>query len=448
VSTLDRLACLRLGKKPADIDRALRAVVRAAYSTTPVYRSLLAGSPVDVSQIRTRADLAKLPVVSKVQMLEGFPTGALRGNVDPGRCQMRFTSGSTGMPFAVFYNRLERWFRRAGLLRAIGRHTPIRWPLRIVEIGTGPNQLSQIRRPAGSSASRRLARLSPLVVVHVSRELPPAEQVERIRRAGASIVTGHPSLLELVAETLVRDPERPVRARLVICRGEVLSPRVRDMLSAAFQCPVVDFYNCEEIGNIAWECPAHPDRMHVNEDLCWLETIDEDGAVTQAGAAGRVVVTSLYNRTMPFVRYLLDDQARRMGPDDERCDCGHRGRTISLVQGRAQDFLCLPDGRRVSPRVFDSIVARAVLGGLGKTGFLEIRSAVRYQVIQETVDRFRVRLMVGGGGLSSDNLGAVRAAVEALHPEVRCEVEPVDELPLEPSGKRRAILSRVTGGDP
>jgi len=447
VSSLDRLARFRLGKKPADVDRALRAVVQAAYSATPVYRRRRAERPVDVSQIRTRADLAKLPVVSKVEMLEGFPTGALRRGVDPNRCQIRFTSGSTGMPFAVFYSRSERWFRRAGLLRAIAQHTSIRWPLRIVEIGTGPNQLSQLRHPTSSGPFRRSDRLRPLIVVHVSRELPPAEQVERIRCAAADIVTGHPSLLELVAETLARDPERPINAQLVMSRGEVLSPRVRDLLSAVFHCPVVDFYNCEEIGNIAWQCPVHRDRMHVNEDLCWLEVLEDDGAVAREEAPGRVVVTSLYNTTMPFIRYLLDDRASRTGPDDAVCDCGHRGRTISLVQGRAQDFMRLPDGRRISPRVVDSIVASAVLGGLGKAGFLEIRGAVRYQVVQETLDRFRVRLMTPSGGFSSGEREAVRAAIEALHPDVRCEVELVHELPLEPSGKRRAILSHVPGGD-
>jgi phenylacetate-CoA ligase len=433
-----RLLRFKLGKSQADIDRVLRFLIPYAYRAIPVYRALAERHRVDPHTVQSAEDLNSLPIVSKQDLLAGFPKGVVREGIDPLQLQKRFTSGSTGVPFVALYSSSDRWFRRAGLLRAISRCTHLHWPLRIAELGIGAQQVAQLQ--GRSKHSHALDTLRPFVVHHIPRAATVTEQVRMLRATRADVVTGHPSLLQLAAEELVRSGLDWRQPRIVLSRGEVLSPRVRELLGQAFSCPVVDFYNCEEIGNIAWQCPLDVNRMHVNQDLCQLEIIDEDGAAAPDGKVGRVVVTSLYNTAMPFIRYLLDDRAAIV--DRGRCACGYKGTTISLVQGRSQDLIVLPNGKLVSPRVVDSLIAQAILSGSAQANRLENFQLITYQIIQETEQEFTIR-MAGPGSRRPELPQALRAALQDVHPDIHCSFRLEDELPLEPSGKRRAIISRV-----
>lgn len=432
----------KLGKSQADIDRVIRFLVPYAYQHIPMYRDIMRSCNIDRRAIRCTADLVKLPLVSKKEMLSKFPVGVVKEGTDPLGLQKRFTSGSTGVPFAILYYSLERWFRRAGLLRALSHCTKLRWPLRIAELGIGNQQLTQLRNRNKHSLSLPFGYLRPFVVDHVPRSLPPDEQMKRLYAAQPDIVTGHPSLLQLVAERLLQSDSDWKRPRLVVSRGEVLSSHVRELITDGFGCRVVDFYNCEEIGNIAWQCPLDAKKMHVNHDLCWFEAVDDDGLQVPDGKAGRVVVTSLYNTAMPFVRYMLDDRAMVIHRD--RCECGYQGTTISLVEGRDEDFIFLPDGERVSPRVIDSLVGVAMVGGQTEADHLASLGLMKYQIIQETLEEFTVRLSTRAYGVPGLQ-ERMQTALQGLHPKLHCSFELHDELLLEPSGKHRAILSKVTG---
>lgn len=126
----------------------------------------------------------------------------------------------------------------------------------------------------------------------------------------------------------------------------------------AFGCRLAEICNCEEVGNVAWECPRTAGVMHVNSDACVLEIVDEDGRPARSGEGGRVIVTNLFNRTMPFIRYELGDRAALL--PSKRCECGYDGPSMTLVAGRSGDFIRPPSGRRVSLRTIHSLIGAAV----------------------------------------------------------------------------------------
>ena len=95
---------------------------------------------------------------------------------------------------------------------------------------------------------------------------------------------------------------------LVVCRGEVLDEQTRSLLAKAFAGKIVDYYNAEEIGNVAYECPDDHEKMHVNTGSCILEILNDQGVSKGLGEEGRIVVTNLFNHTMPFIRYDLGDR--------------------------------------------------------------------------------------------------------------------------------------------
>ena len=207
-----------------------------------------------------------------------------------------------------------------------------------------------------------------------------------------------------------------------------------------FGCPVADFYNSEEIGNIGWECRDHRGIYHVNTDACILELLDDQDCAVPPGIEGRVIVTNLYNRTMPIIRYDSGDYATWHRAEAVPCSCGAKTPTLSAIHGRADDFLTMPDGRRISPLV----ALTTALNGCTTIGFdgTYTDQVRQFQVIQEAVDEIIVRV-VPGVSLPMNLHTKVHAEFRKLHPDLKIDVSIVDKIPLEASGKLRRIVSQI-----
>jgi phenylacetate-CoA ligase len=311
------------------------------------------------------------------------------------------------------------------LLRAIRRNTRLPFPFTITEVGTGEVGL----RRRGPEQSLLLAR-----VVRIPRLMPVAEQVTRAIDSRPQVLTGSPSCLEILADGLVERATR-IRPRLVVSRGEVLRVATRKHLQDVFSCRVVDYYNCDEVGNIAWQCPHDAAVLHVNTDGCIVEVV-ADGERCPPGVPGRVVLTNLYNWTMPFIRYEIGDRAALLPEARKPCRCGHRGPSLTPIEGREGDYLWTTNGRRISPRSVDSLIALAVLCEDASGNAVR-----RYQVVQEEDGCFHVRAIP-----RTRDLGPLAKRIESslrrLDPELQVAVEFVEDLPTEPSGKFRAIYSK------
>jgi phenylacetate-CoA ligase len=92
----------------------------------------------------------------------------------------------------------------------------------------------------------------------------------------------------------------PVRG--VFTTAEKLFPQQREVIEAVFGCRVFDCYGSSEVQNIATECPRG--RMHINADYVVVET---DGRERAGDGSAPLLVTSLRNYAMPFLRYRNED---------------------------------------------------------------------------------------------------------------------------------------------
>ncbi len=269
------------------------------------------------------------------------------------------------------------------------------------------------------------------------RTLSMKRQLEKLDSYRPHVVTGCPSFLELVAQALLDRSHAAVQPRLVVARGERLLGRARERLAAAFGCRVVDYYNVQEVGNVAWECPLDPDIMHINTDLCVLEVVDAAGQPLPPEEEGRIVVTNLYNLTMPFVRYALGDRGVMKSDEKTHCLCGARGPSMYPPVGREDEFIVLSDGSAISPRLIDDMVMDCLHWG-NDPNF--VPKPAEYRVFQELSGRLVVKL--------SAPEHVVRAVGQRLPPLVSaldrglgCEVEGVEALEAHPSGKVRVVSS-------
>jgi phenylacetate-CoA ligase len=145
------------------------------------------------------------------------------------------------------------------------------------------------------------------------------------------------------------------------------------------------------------------------------------------GEPGRVLVTDLHNFGMPFIRYENGDVAVI---DPEPCGCGRGLPLLKYVEGRVEDVVHLPDGRRLTGLYFVHI-------------FKDFELIRYYKVTQNRRDMLRIQIVprrADAAGL----IEAVKAALGAqLGPLVELHVELVEDIPLTGAGKRRVVESRL-----
>jgi len=424
-----------VGKSSKRIDGVVRKLVRDAYRNVPRFRRRLDATSVPPHEIRSAGDLRRIPIETRAAIFAVPRDDSIRQGVNLRSCPTCETSGTTGEPLTIYLTRSEMLYRRLLLFRAMRRNARFSFPLTMAEVGTGLIRMGAHRRDIvqGSGVVR---------VTKIARSLSGTEQARQLLLAAPQIVIGPPSCLELAAEA-IESGGLVVSGwpRLVVARGEVMTRATRGMLRRTFSCPVVDYYNSEEVGNIAWECPDESGRMHVNTDGCIVEIADEEGHVLGEGEEGSVVITNLFNWTMPFIRYRMGDRAALFR--SRRCSCGFDGPSLSLVSGRTSDFLNLSTGERVSPRTVDSVIAKA---GRRRedSDLFELK---RYQAQQDAGGRLTVLIVPReGAGPGLDE--RVREALTSLDPGLDVTVRYVSEIPLEASGKFKVVRREVPSSGP
>ena len=416
----NRQARYKLRKRQEDVDRALRALIDRAYHEVPHVHQRLGHAGLHPSQIAGVADLPRIPVIARRDLMSAGEEGFLRRSCERERLVVRHTTGTTGEPLAVYLSRTENLFRRLSLLDTFRRYTRLPVPLTLVDVGP----------ESKDNATDPVHRIGPIQIVRLFRAMPLGAQIEQLRKHPPTILEGRPSTLWLLAKAYQEQGLTAPRPRHIFSYAEMLYPPVRTLLEETFGAPVADLYNSEEIGNIAWQCPKDPEIMHPNTSTCWLEAVNDDGKTVPEGTIGRLVVTNLYNHTMPFIRYEMGDRGALL--PSETCACGFVGPRMRLTEGRDENFFVLPDGRRVTPRLaFDAVNAGFPHDD---PSWSMIRAIRVFQIVQTQVDEIMVRV-VPGPSYDEKIWALVHRRVQTLHPDLRLRVELVDDL-TPPAGRK------------
>ena len=401
-------------------DRLARLLHRAA-TRVPFYR--------DHWNARRRAGdrsswerLENWPLLTK-ERLRAAPSRFVCDDADPRRMYRERTSGTTGLPLDVWWSRdtVRAWFAiyEARIRRWNGVARGDVWAI----LGGQPVVSPSARRPPYWVWNGPMRQLY-LSANHVSPETA-ASFVAELRRRRPTHLIGYPSSLAFLAREAARRREkRPESLRVVITNAEPLLPWQREAIAEGL-CPAIrETYGMAEIAAAGSECPSG--TLHQWPDAGWVETwSDAEDRSAAEGEAGRLVCTGLLNRDMPLIRYAVGDRGRTAAPESP-CACGRRLPVFSAIEGRSNDLLVAPDGRRV-------FWVNPVFYGLS------IREA---QIEQETEDVLCVRV-VPAGGFDARQRRAIEERLRVRMGAVRVRIEECDAIPRGPNGKFRAVVCRV-----
>jgi phenylacetate-CoA ligase len=407
--------------------RRLREVVEYARAHSPYYRQMIGDLGNDVR-------LSELPVLTKATLMSAFDrivtdrhvrlvdierhlAGEQAGEPLPGDFRAVGSSGTTGRWGVVVYDRIAWEVAIAGVLRALATQG-IAPDARIVGIGAPTprhmtNRLFAELR-GGHGDVPRLAVTTPL-----------GEVVETLNAYQPEVIITYPSFIRHLAEEQQAGRLRIAPRAFSSC-AEALTQDVRHLARETWKAAVLNVYATTEVSLIGVECPA-ASGLHVVEDLLVLEVVDENNRPVPAGTTGcKVLVTSLFNRALPLIRYEISDVVT---VGEGVCACGRPHLRLASIEGRREDVLSLPS------RHGDRVDVHALR--LGQT-LLRMPGIRQYQVNPRR-DGLTVRIVIRD---ATPPEGVVKAARSAIMAELDQAGAAVGSLVIEAV----AAIDRVGAG--
>jgi phenylacetate-CoA ligase len=336
-ASVDELRALQLQR--------LKASVAAAYSV-PHYKAKFDAVGVHPDDIRTLADISKLPFTTKKDLRDTYPFGMFAVPKEK-VARIHASSGTTGKPTVVGYtkNDIDTWaslvarsIKAAGARPGDMAHISYGYGLFTGGLGAhyGAEHLGLTVVPFGGGQTER--------------------QVQLITDFKPDIIMVTPSYMLAIADEFEKQGLDPKAAslRIGIFGAEPWTNEMRAEIEKRMSIEAVDIYGLSEVmgPGVANECLETKDGPTIWEDHFYPEIIDpETGAVLPDGEFGELVFTSLTKEALPIVRYRTRDLTRLL-PGSARTM-----RRMQKITGRSDDMMIIR-GVNVFPSQIEELILK------------------------------------------------------------------------------------------
>jgi phenylacetate-CoA ligase len=400
----------------------LQDIVAHARRTVPYYREAFAAA--GLTTLTGPADLAKLPLLTR-DLLIRRQADLLSSEADTGTLQGNFSSGSTGRR-AEFQQDLDfRLWMRAHQLRTyewcggwrLGDPFVLLWGSEIY--WSFKSWVDRLDNAVSNRREFNTFRLSPQLIDAL---------LDKLAAFDPMLVSSYSNAIHLIARRAAERGVTSRRLKAIQNTSEPMPPELRRTVRDVFGCETYDKYGMRETNIISHESPDH-DGMLVQSENVFVEILDDDDQPCPVGKPGRIVVTTLNNRSMPLIRYETTDLASFLTPAAR-----WPFPRMSPVTGRLQDLIVTPTGDRIDAYLFSYLLMRV--------------PAVRwFQVVQDEPEHLLLRLYAPGGL----NRRVVDEIVERIHHHTgypfRIDFDMRDEMPESSTGKFRLTVSELASAE-
>ncbi|MAN28509.1 MULTISPECIES: phenylacetate--CoA ligase family protein [Mesonia] len=243
-------------------------------------------------------------------------------------------------------------------------------------------------------------------------------------------INGYTSSIELFAKYLRKKNIilKDVCPTLKVCivTSEMLFPETKKLLENQFGIPVVNEYGASELDLLAFQNPK--DEWVLNNESLYIEVVNKNNQPLPYGSEGKIIVTSLYNKAHPFIRYELGD----LGVISEKSTAKHQ--FLQKLTGRTNDVAKLPSGKIVPGLTFYYVTKSIIEDG----------SEVKEFVIkQKEKDTFEITY-VSSEEISAEKENEIKASIEKyLEKGLTLQLNRVDVLKRKKSGKLKQFESLI-----
>ena len=236
-------------------------------------------------------------------------------------------------------------------------------------------------------------------------------------------IQGYPSLLSILASFMLeRGIQLNYQPKVVTVGAESLLPQQKALIESAFNTTCRQHYGLTEtVANIS-ECPEG--NLHVDEDYALVEFIPIDDN------SYRIIGTTFTNFAFPLIRYDTGDVAE-LYEASSKCSCGRNGRLVKSIDGRIEDYVLTPDGRRI-----------------GRTDhiFKDMINIKECQICQDEPSSVVFRIVRGAKYTNEDERLLLYEARKRLGNELKIHISYVEKIERTKTGKLRFVISKLAQG--
>jgi len=382
-------------------------------SNSNFYEELYKGINIDF--FRSITDLKKLPIVTK-EMLRKNITDVI--TISPRNANIGHTGGTTGKSLTVYYHpddtqkrmaildffKMKHGFENIKMRRAtfMGKHI------------VPPDQKKKVFWRY-NAAIRQMVYSS----FHITEENIPY-YIKSLNKFKPVAIDGFPSSIYDIANYINRKNIRlDFKPIAIFPTSETVTGEHRTVIESAFNTKMRDQYASSEGAPFVWEC----EKGNYHYDIT-------TGVIENIENSNEVLVTSFTTYGTPLIRYRIGDSMVFEGYN-KSCDCGFNTPLVKKIMGRESDFLYTTDGAKIYHitnilKDMPNIIVKA-------------------QLIQDSMEHIFVKLVIDGK-LNDEYRKIILDNVKyEFGNAIKIDIEVVDDIPKEKSGKFKMIKNNVRG---
>jgi phenylacetate-CoA ligase len=400
----------------------LLRMVRHAYDTVPMYRRNWDLANIKPGDVRSLADIRKLPILAKEDFRRSNADAAVSIAYPRESMWTAYTSGTSGTPLRAYFTHEDMQVRIAHLELLYQWYNPKRWRRRASFTG---KLIVNTSRASTTVCRPNLAIRQWLFSSHhLSEKYFPIYR-EDLSRVNPEQIDGILSPIYIVAQSLIASGHKGlIRPRVVVVTSETLWEYMRSVIEQAFGCKVANQYGSQEGAPLAFECERGGFHISAESGIFEVLKLDGSGEPCAPGEVGRLVVTSFVNHGTPLVRYDIGDVAALSA---DSCPCGRKMPMLAFVHGRAEDMF-YTRSRGIVPKV--------------DSAFKSMPAAIlATQVAQVGIDDFEVRMAVDHATYRAEYGEQLAHNLTAYLGDVKIKVLIMDKIPVTEGGKVRAQVN-------
>lgn len=254
--------------------------------------------------------------------------------------------------------------------------------------------------------------------------------VKKFSNTEFDYINGYTSSIVLLAkylkkhEIILTDICPTLKACIVT--SEMLYPEDRKLMEQQFNIPIINEYGASELGLIAFENKQH--QLQIDSELLFVEILDDDNNSLPNGEVGRIIITSLYNKAHPFIRYDIGDKGALSTTSTLKKPI------LEKLQGRSNDLAYLPCGK-VVPGLTFYYVTKSVIEEDGNVN--------EFVIEQTALDTFKF-IYTAERPLTQKEIKEIeKATFKYLEQGLSIFFEKVDVMQRSDSGKLKQFSSSL-----
>jgi phenylacetate-CoA ligase len=324
----------------------LRDMVKRVYEKVPLYRKRFDEMGIKPEDIKSIADITKLPFTEKQDFTDTYPYGLFAVPMDE-VVRLHASSGTTGKQKVVGYTRADLDLWGETMARTLGAGGVTKEDIGHISYGyglftgglggnIGSETIGCATIPAGTGNTAR--------------------QITILQDFMPTFMLATPSYAMTIADYMDQNgiSSDKLSLKYGFFGAEPWTPEMRRELERRLNIKAFDIYGLSEVigPGVAFECECQ-NGLHVNEDHFYIEIIDPETLLpVPDGTEGEIVFTCMTKEALPLVRYRTRDVGMRM---PGLCDCGRT--TVRMVKpsGRTDDMLIIR-GVNVFPSQIESVL--------------------------------------------------------------------------------------------